>query len=139
MGRTAVSLMDRVFAKCITAESGCIEWTGTLARGYGQVTGPDGRMMVVHRVVYENLVGAIPPGTEVDHLCRNRKCCRTDHLEAVTPRVNVRRARGWTFDDGWVCKRGHRVIESRVRDGVRCKQCLDMHRSNYMAARKGRR
>lgn len=139
MGRKAVALMDRVFAKCATSVTGCVEWTGTVSHGYGQVTRRDGSMVVVHRVVYEEFVGTIPDGMQLDHLCRNRRCCRLDHLEVVTPQVNVRRAMGWTFDDGWVCKRGHRVIESRVRDGVRCKQCLDMHRSNYMAARKGRR
>jgi len=35
--------------------------------------------------------GAIPIGLEIDHLCRNRKCCNPKHLEAVTRSENARR------------------------------------------------
>lgn len=36
--------------------------------------------------------GPLPPGLELDHLCRNKSCVRPDHLEAVTHRENMRRA-----------------------------------------------
>jgi hypothetical protein len=48
-------------------------------------------MLLVHRDVYEQLVGPIPEGLVLDHLCRNRSCCNPAHLEPVTTAENVRR------------------------------------------------
>ncbi len=44
-----------------------------------------------HRVCYEWLVGPIPAGLELDHLCRVPACVRPEHLEPVTHAENVRR------------------------------------------------
>lgn len=78
------------------AES-CWEWNGSLfAGGYGQYsvrleTG-ERKNLYAHRVAYEMFVGPIPDGLVLDHLCRNRRCCRPDHLEPVTSAENTRRA-----------------------------------------------
>jgi hypothetical protein len=70
----------------------CWEWTGTVTRkGYGLVKFPDHRRKVVHRQAWEMLVGPIPDGLDLDHLCRNRKCLNPDHLEPVTRRENLMR------------------------------------------------
>lgn len=72
---------------------GCWHWTGTVAAsGYGLTrvasqTNPIG----AHRLLYELLVGAIPPGMQIDHLCRVPNCVNPDHLEPVTPQVNAQR------------------------------------------------
>ena len=69
----------------------CWEWTGSLRRGYGRFK--TGRTSVTaHRFSYEHMVGPIPEGLELDHLCRNTACVRPDHLEPVTRLVNVRRS-----------------------------------------------
>lgn len=34
-----------------------------------------------HRLVWEVVNGAIPKGYEIDHLCKNRRCCRVEHLD----------------------------------------------------------
>jgi hypothetical protein len=56
------------------------------------------------------LVGDIPDGLVLDHLCRNTKCCNPAHLEPVTNRVNVveRGMTQWAVAHRErVCKRGH--------------------------------
>lgn len=87
MPNTVESVIDRLW---ITAR-GCWEWRGTLARGgYGRVM-VGGVRTVVHRIVYEHLVGSIPDGKELDHTCRNRQCANPAHLEPVTHRENLQR------------------------------------------------
>jgi hypothetical protein len=62
----------------------------THSEGYARIT-IDGRRVFAHRAVYEAMKGPVPPGLEPDHLCRQRACCRWDHLEAVTRATNARR------------------------------------------------
>jgi len=72
----------------------CIPWLGTiLDSGYGMVW-YEGKYRRAHRVIYETLVGPIPPGKQLDHLCRNKRCVNVNHLEPVTGQENIRRARG---------------------------------------------
>jgi hypothetical protein len=52
-----------------------------------------GKPVLAHRVSYEEFVGPIPDGHQVDHLCRVLACIRPDHLEAVTPAENIHRSR----------------------------------------------
>jgi hypothetical protein len=70
----------------------CWVWTGCKfeATGYG-VFGGKGSTRLVHRIAYQYLVGPIPAGLSLDHLCRRRICCRPDHCEPVTQRENIRR------------------------------------------------
>jgi hypothetical protein len=44
-----------------------------------------------HRVVYEQHIGPIPPGLDLDHLCRQTDCVNPAHMEPVTEAENVRR------------------------------------------------
>jgi hypothetical protein len=75
----------------IDAAGPCWLWTGALSGGYGSVRW-GGQVRGVHRVVWELLVGPIPPGLTLDHLCRVRQCCNPDHLEPVTLRDNIMRS-----------------------------------------------
>jgi hypothetical protein len=59
--------------------------------GYGRVKA-GGKNLLAHRVVYEALVGPVPDGLELDHLCAVRNCVNPGHLEPVTRAENNRRA-----------------------------------------------
>ncbi|PMQ19299.1 HNH endonuclease [Glutamicibacter arilaitensis] len=66
----------------------CWNWLGTEhSAGYGKFS-IDGKYHYAHRVSYEKLVGEIPPGMEIDHICHNRKCVNPDHLRVTTPKQN---------------------------------------------------
>lgn len=69
----------------------CWLWTGTLdVKGYGQFW--DGRVIArAPRFAYTFLVGPIPEGLTIDHLCRVVACVNPVHLEPVTSEENSRR------------------------------------------------
>lgn len=76
------------------ADDECWPWLGgTTSSGYGVISvgGHNGKRVRVHRYSYETLVGPVPDGLVLDHLCRNRVCVNPAHLEPVTQKVNLQR------------------------------------------------
>lgn len=83
------SVEERFWAKVDVGV--CWLWTGsTNGNSYGRFS-LDGRMVPAHRWAYEALVGPIPPGLQIDHLCRVPLCVNPDHLEPVSQADNKRR------------------------------------------------
>lgn len=93
-GALAFTADDPRIEPCPT--TGCWLWTGSVSgsTGYGEglMTSVDGGKAVrvlAHRAVWWKVVGAIPDGMFLDHMCRVRSCVNPDHLRVVTPRDNV--------------------------------------------------
>ena len=68
----------------------CWLWMASLSSGYGQVRIAQ-RRHYAHRLAYEWLIGAIPFGLTLDHLCLIQRCVNPSHLEPVTRSENSRR------------------------------------------------
>lgn len=93
-GRAYAPPAERFWSKAVEAPSGCWLWTAALDRdGYGAWSPHKGQRMPAHRWSYEQMIGPIPDGLELDHLCRNAPCVNPYHLDPVTTQVNnARRA-----------------------------------------------
>lgn len=104
----------------------CWLWTRRTNRdGYGQIW-CGGATRFAHRVAFVHFNGDTP--LELDHLCRNPKCCNPTHLDPVTPRENKARGTGpssWALRDG-TCKAGHPYTEGSYyvwRGERKCREC----------------
>jgi len=113
----------------------CWGWTGARAsEGYGRMRAA-GRYFYAHRFAYELLVGPIPKGLSIDHLCRNRLCVNPNHLEAVTQRQNVLRGTGSPAINHkkTECSRGHPYTPEntyiQIDHGREHRSCLTCRRA----------
>jgi len=93
------TLADKFWAKVNKTDT-CWLWTATTngKPGYGSFCGSELRYengsrhkVLAHRFAYELLVGPIPAGMELDHLCRVRLCVNPGHLEPTDHRTNTLR------------------------------------------------
>jgi hypothetical protein len=116
----------------------CWPWLGgKILSGYGSFKW-DGRVQGAHRAAYEILVGPIPEGLYIDHLCRNPNCVNPAHLEPVTNWENVRRspiANAAVNARKTHCIRGHEFTPEntyyRVGGGRTCQVCRRLSRRKY--------
>lgn len=116
--RRSQSAIDDVLARTkFINGSPCMPWPGALSKaGYGDFpnTTPNGpRHLPAHRMVYENVVGPVPDGKILDHLCSNKSCVNPAHLEPVTVGENVRRE----FDRRESCRKGHKYVSGSHEEG----------------------
>ena len=126
-------LPDRIASRIRVVTSGCWEWTGcTIGQNHGG--GPYGKTRLAgktlgaHRAVYSLLVGPIPSGLTLDHLCRNTLCVNPSHLEPVTLKVNLLRGISPFAKNARKthCPKGHAYdeVNGRVYKGKRyCRAC----------------
>lgn len=129
-GQLAVRSRDPVerFWSHVDRSGSCWVWTATTGtHGYGRVFWL-GKQRQAHRIAYELIVGPIPEGLELDHLCRNRACVRPNHLEPVQQAENLRRGYSPLAINGRKthCPKGHEYTPDNTRPtklGRRCRTC----------------
>lgn len=86
-------LPERLASRIAVADNGCWIWQGARTqKGYGMTSASFCGQRPTHRATYTLLIGPIPDGYEVDHLCRVGSCCNPQHLEPVTRQENRRRS-----------------------------------------------
>ena len=115
----------------------CYEWQRALDdRGYGVIV-VGGRKYKVHRFARAAFVGPFDVALDLDHLCRNRRCWRPDHLEPVTGKVNTLRGESFAAVNARMveCTRGHALDAANVRMELggrrRCLTCEREKRARY--------
>lgn len=127
---------ERFWAKVNKTDS-CWLWTAsTNAKGYGLFVFY-GRMTKAHRLAYELLVGPIPDGLHIDHLCRVKPCVNPAHLEPVTNYENHHR---WMTQVKTHCINGHEytpenTILKNDRGWRRCRICRNESSRRHEARR----
>lgn len=111
VNRTWPTAEARFMRRIKKLANGCWEWTGSInpANGYGRIQHGGKRNPIrslAHRFAYELLVGPIPEGLTLDHLCHtvdqscpggiecpHRRCVNPAHLEPVTSLENSMRGK----------------------------------------------
>lgn len=132
-------LPQRIQDRIDVRPNGCWLWTGALNHnGYGHV-GFQHKTWRVHRLVYTLLVGAIPPGLQLDHVvCGTRHCCNPDHVEMVTEAENKRRGNAGKINNHNAkkthCLRGHPLVQASFGRRV-CRQCRLEAQQRYAGRR----
>ena len=131
----AVPIKERFWSK-VDKQQTCWVWVaGKSNAGYGYIS--ESRNSIrktfrAHCLAYEWLIGPIPKGLVLDHLCRNRACVNPAHLEAVSNKVNILRGCGLAANNATKthCLKGHPLTGNNLYSymGLRhCRACRKRH------------
>lgn len=147
-GTTDLIPMDPMsrFLRNTQKTPGCWRWTGYVnPEGRGTIK-VDYKPWLAYRLGYVLLVGPIPEGLTLDHLCVNPNCVNPDHLEPVTGGENSLRGRGPAANNKRKthCIRGHEFAGDNLYikpDGRRrCRTCsADAQRRKYERTKQDRK
>ena len=83
--------IQRFWAK-VDKSGDCWLWQAALTNGYGRFHATrNGKsdMYAAHRVSYTIIMGEIPDGHVLDHVCRHPACVKPKHLRPVTVKQNA--------------------------------------------------
>lgn len=138
--------MRRLLEKVAIGEDGCWRTTGSVTgKGYARFRF-DGRSGHGHRFAYLALVGPIPDGLELDHVCRVRHCVNPAHLEPVTHLENLKRRKPseeWARSQPTHCVNDHEYTRDNTYNrpnGKRdCRICKNAEKARYRARKAAAR
>lgn len=121
--------LPRFWAKVVKQPGGCWEWIGARkTHGYGNFCPERTRTVLAHRYAWEIMVGPIPDGMTLDHLCKNRACVNPEHLQVVSGSENQRRAHQGR--ERALCDKGHALLGENVivvNGSRRCRICKEAY------------
>lgn len=137
-----VPVMERLARRTVEApclvkglHQTCWVWRGGKSDGYGNIaTGGKGNSKATHLVAYEALVGPVPQGLKVIHLCDVRTCWNPAHLTLgtqadIAARYDTGRISRLRKDTKTHCINGHEFTlenSGRNRNGKRfCRTCAE--------------
>ena len=140
----------RTYVDKESSPEGCWLWLRSCQpSGYGQIR-IDGDTVYAHIAMYELIVGPVPEGKELDHLChtrstdcaggptcRHRPCVNPEHLEPVLPEENWKRGNSPTRinADKTHCKNGHPYEDGVVGPNGK-RVCMLCQRPSGIPAKK---
>lgn len=154
---TAVSWWPRFVAKIAVVDAGCWSWRAYVDRdGYGRFAVTTSAPDYAHRVAYRALIGPIPDGLTLDHLCHtndttcpggkcsHRRCVNPWHCEPVTSVSNVMRGRGLFAREARAteCVNGHPFTPDNIyawRGHRYCRACRRAVQRGLRGARRAYR
>lgn len=125
---------------CIFNENGCIEcFRSPDSDGYPRRS-VNGKLMRLHRIVYEHYHGKIPEGHVIRHTCDNPKCINPLHLTIGTQADNMSdmKERGRIKGCALPGEKNHnsKLTKSRVRDIRSRKHPAQHYADKYDVSRK---
>lgn len=150
------TVLARFWAKVDkTPTNGCWLWTAGIDRsGYGKFVN-ERKQLAAHRFAFQALVGPIPPGLEIDHLCHghddacvggtsclHRRCVNPAHLEAVTRQTNMLRGRTQPAANAAKshCPQGHEYVPATTyTDPQGRRHCRPCHSAAVLRSRSRKR
>ena len=87
--KKGITFWDRVYSFAVR-DGECLMFHGCLNEdGYGRINGEFGKLVFVHRAVWERDNGLIPSGHVVMHSCDRPACIEPSHLRLGTQRENI--------------------------------------------------
>src|SRR5712664_2174998 len=89
MGRYKIPVLTRIRAKSKLYLDHVVFIGASNNDGYGQI-GYNGKVVLVHRVYWEEMVGPIPEGMCILHKCDYPPCFKLEHLFLGTRSDNTR-------------------------------------------------
>lgn len=131
---------DVRFWSKVDADGDCWVWTCTLGdSGHGEFSlSVTNQYYSAHRWAWEHLVGPIPDGLTLDHLCRNPPCVNPDHLQPVPGRVNILRSYNPAAQNARKthCPAGHPYDHADGDGRRRCFACRRAYMQEYRRRRQ---
>ena len=89
-------------------EDGCIVFDGPKSGGGYGYAAINGKVVRVHRALWEEVNGNIPEGMTVDHMCYQKDCINIEHLRLLSHSDNTKMSRANIERKSKThCRKGH--------------------------------